>query len=279
MVNVGFSWSSLLGIVLAVAGAALYFLRSVRPSLARDHDIFFAAVGLLCGGILFFQGWRQDPILQFGQFLLTGSAIFFAVESIRLRNVATQQAKRNTPIVDDERPVSQVYYRVDAELDDRLEPVEEQPPRRRIRGTPDPRNTRRDVYEDDVPRRRPSSRPSSDRPSSPPDSQRKRRPRPSTERPVTERPTTDYTPDEYDQWETPQDPEDRPARRPSNSTRPTTRPATGSKSRPSRPPQENRSRRDRDNDEIEATPTDYVEYKPVDYPDDEELDNNADFDN
>src|SRR4028118_376955 len=98
MVNVGFSWSSLLGITLAVAGAALYFLRSVRPSLARDHDIFFAAVGLLCGGILFFQGWRQDPILQFGQFLLTGSAIFFAVESIRLRNVATLQAKRNTRI-------------------------------------------------------------------------------------------------------------------------------------------------------------------------------------
>jgi hypothetical protein len=81
MVNLGLNWSSLLGIILAVAGAGLYFLRSWRPKLARDHDIFFAAVGLLCGGILLFQGWRLDPILAFGQFLLTGSAIFFAAES------------------------------------------------------------------------------------------------------------------------------------------------------------------------------------------------------
>tara|TARA_B100000700_G_C14380400_1_gene550137 strand:+ start:148 stop:474 length:327 start_codon:yes stop_codon:yes gene_type:complete len=29
----------------------------------------------LCGGILFFQGWRLDPILQFGQFLLVAHVI------------------------------------------------------------------------------------------------------------------------------------------------------------------------------------------------------------
>ena len=46
MVNLGLNLSSLLGIILAVAGAGLYFLRSWRPKLARDHDIFFAAVGL-----------------------------------------------------------------------------------------------------------------------------------------------------------------------------------------------------------------------------------------
>lgn len=40
MVNFGFGTASLLGIFLAVAGAALYFLRSVRPELSRDHDIF-----------------------------------------------------------------------------------------------------------------------------------------------------------------------------------------------------------------------------------------------
>ena len=106
MVNFGLNSASILGIFLAVAGASLYFLRSVRPELSRDHDIFFAAVGLLCGFILLFQGWRLDPILQFGQFLLTGSTIFFAVESIRLRKVATEQARRNTPTVDRERPVS-----------------------------------------------------------------------------------------------------------------------------------------------------------------------------
>ncbi|MDB9355020.1 Ycf66 family protein, partial [Nodularia spumigena CS-587/03] len=108
-VNFGTNSASILGIFLAVSGAALYFLRTVRPELSRDQDIFFAAVGLLCGFILIFQGWRLDPILQFNQLLLVGSAVFFAVESIRLRGIATQQAKRNTPIVDDEREVSRNY--------------------------------------------------------------------------------------------------------------------------------------------------------------------------
>jgi hypothetical protein len=109
MVNASLNWASFVGIALAASGAGLYALRSLRPRLARDHDIFFAAIALLCGGILFFQGWRLDPILQFNQFLLAGTAIFFAYESIRLRGAATEQAKRNTPIVDDERPVSRVY--------------------------------------------------------------------------------------------------------------------------------------------------------------------------
>ncbi len=85
-----------MGIVLAVCGAGLYFLRSFKPALARDYDVFFAAIGLLCGGILFFQGWRLDPILQFGQFLLAGTTVFFAYESVRLRGVATDQARRSS---------------------------------------------------------------------------------------------------------------------------------------------------------------------------------------
>jgi Ycf66 protein N-terminus len=125
MVNFGLNSASILGIFLAVAGASLYFLRSIRPELSRDQDIFFAAVGLLCGFILLFQGWRLDPILQFGQFLLTGSTIFFAVETIRLRGIATEQARRNTPIVERDRPVAQAWtYEQEAELD-RLEPYDE----------------------------------------------------------------------------------------------------------------------------------------------------------
>jgi hypothetical protein len=165
MVNVGFSWGSLIGIILAVAGAALYFIRSYKPGLARDYDIFFAAVGLLCGGILFFNSWRLDPILQFSQFLLAGSAIFFAYESIRLRNVTTEQAKRSAPLVDDDRPVSRVYR---AELDE-LEPIERQPYNRRIRGSDDSRDPRedygsrsRDDYDSPPRRRPPAQRPSRD---------------------------------------------------------------------------------------------------------------------
>jgi hypothetical protein len=103
VVNASLNWASIVGIVLAVGGAFLYFMRSFKPALARDYDVFFAAIGLLCGGILFFQGWRLDPILQFGQFLLAGTTVFFAYESVRLRGVTTEQARRSS-YFDDEEP-------------------------------------------------------------------------------------------------------------------------------------------------------------------------------
>jgi hypothetical protein len=104
VVNASLNWASIVGIVLAVGGAFLYFLRNFKPALARDYDVFFAAVGLLCGGILFFQGWRLDPILQFGQFLLAGTTVFFAYESVRLRGVTTEQARRSA-YFDEEEPM------------------------------------------------------------------------------------------------------------------------------------------------------------------------------
>jgi len=106
VVNASLNWASIVGIVLAVCGGGLYFLRSFKPALARDYDVFFAAIGLLCGGILFFQGWRLDPILQFGQFLLAGTTVFFAYESVRLRGVATDQARRSSYFNDE--PISDV---------------------------------------------------------------------------------------------------------------------------------------------------------------------------
>jgi Ycf66 protein N-terminus len=155
MVNFGFNSASILGILLALAGGGLYLLRSLRPEISRDHDIFFAAVGLLCGGILFFHGWRLDPILQFSQLLLAGSAAFFAFESVRLRGFATQQAKGRSgrSYVDDDRPVSRVY-RAELEDEDMYEdeydyPEEPVVQRRRLQGSP-PRNAnaRRRGYEE-----------------------------------------------------------------------------------------------------------------------------------
>ncbi len=105
MVNTSLNWASIVGIVLAVCGGGLYFLRSFKPELARDYDVFFSAIGLLCGGIFFFQGWRLDPIQQVGIFLLTGSTVFFAYESVRLRGVATDQARRSS-YFDDEDNIS-----------------------------------------------------------------------------------------------------------------------------------------------------------------------------
>jgi hypothetical protein len=294
-VNFGANSASILGIFLAVAGAALYFLRTVRPELSRDQDIFFAAVGLLCGFILVFQGWRLDPILQFGQLLLVGSTVFFAVESIRLRSIATQQAKRNTPIVDDEREVSRKYSyserrNYQAEMDADLEPLpyeeeEEAPQRPRIRGSRDERSPRDDYYEDQSPRS--SSNPRTrERPDS---GERKRR---SNSGRSVSRPSGSYEDENWgsasrpvDDWEgsNSQDEARKPPRRNNSGNSPNNRPprpesgqddTATSRPRKRRPPRDSVPPRRQDDDE--AIPTEYVPYNPINKPNNEP--DNCDFD-
>ena len=169
MVNASLNWASIVGIVLAVCGGGLYFLRSFKPALARDYDVFFAAIGLLCGGILFFQGWRLDPILQFGQFLLAGTTVFFAYESVRLRGVATDQARRSSYFDDD--PISDVPRNPQGRFDSEYDSFEEtERSSRRFRPQDDDfeedymesrsrrRNVSRAIPATAVSRRRPSSR-------------------------------------------------------------------------------------------------------------------------
>jgi hypothetical protein len=275
-VNFGANSASILGIFLAVAGAALYFLRTVRPELSRDQDIFFAAVGLLCGFILIFQGWRLDPILQFGQLLLVGSTVFFAIESIRLRGIATQQAKRNTPIVDDEREVSESYQYTrrkspyKAQVDAQLDPLpyddeyEEERPRPRIRGSGDNRSSRNSYYEEEPPRR-PERRNLSDKP------ERRR----SATRP-TSRISDRLEEDDWDSssssritedWDSPASEEKRPPRRSNNSSsylEEQSDEVTETTSRPTRrrrPSTSSEPRGERSDDDV--IPTDYVEYRPM----------------
>jgi Ycf66 protein N-terminus len=290
MVNIGGSgWNILLALVLVAGSVGLGFLRSIRPSLARDYDIFFAAVGLFCGGILFFQGWRLDPILQFSQFLLTGTAFFFVIENLRLRGISVEQAKRDLPIVDEDRPVSRVYR---AEFDEAN--FYEERPTRRIRGS---RDSRPSGYDDDYypeeqepSRRRSSSRngsssstvdrlDSGERP-------RKRRPRPEGRASESSSVEQDY---DRSNRSDEQDYAARPSRRGSgtspnsapgnnrSSTRNTNNTATASRPRRSRPNQDSEAppaskpQRDFPADE------DYVDYRPVNNLDDEE-DNSANFD-
>ncbi len=139
MVNASLNWASIVGIALAICGGGLYFLRSFKPALARDYDVFFAAIGLLCGGILFFQGWRLDPILQFGQFLLAGTTVFFAYESVRLRGIATDQARRSSYFDDEyETPPSRSAPGFRSRNEDDLDQFEEaQPISRRFRSRDD----------------------------------------------------------------------------------------------------------------------------------------------
>ncbi|MFM1901575.1 MAG: hypothetical protein RLZZ216_2151 [Cyanobacteriota bacterium] len=136
MVNASLNWASIVGIVLAVGGALLYFMRSFKPALARDYDVFFAAIGLLCGGILFFQGWRLDPILQFGQFLLAATTVFFAYESVRLRGVSTEQARRSAYFDDEPAPSRGPAGGLRGDFDPGYDRFDEpQPLRRRFRGS------------------------------------------------------------------------------------------------------------------------------------------------
>lgn len=228
MVNFGLNAAAILGLFLAVAGAGLFFLRSIRPELARDYDIFFAAVGLLCGIILLFNGWRLDPILQFGQFLLTGTAVFFAFESIRMRGVATEQARRNTATVDRDRPVSRTRVYTEAELD-KIDPYD-------------------DVYRDakpnynsprlrgyDEPQPRPERRSAGRRPSTTSDLRDEPRRRPSRPRPEP----TNYDVPRAPQGDRYEDTPTRPRRRP---TSPTVDSYDEWGDRPSRPPARPRTR-------------------------------------
>ncbi len=258
MVNFQFNLASISGIVLAVGGAALYAVRSARPELSRDHDLFFSAVGLLCGLILIFYGWRFDPIMQFGQVLLTGSAIFFTLENLRLRKVSTEQAKKNTPIVDNERPVSRTY-RADFDNYDEINPMDDRRPRR-LQGTRDGRNSREEY--DDRARRSAGARPRDERPG-PTDSYNDDADRPRKRRPRADdaAPNPMGGSDRSDEWgdrsrsrnTPPRD--DQPARPASRSRRP-------------RPSEDEFSRRQTQrNDTVEDTS--YVEYRPVEPTDDE----------
>lgn len=268
MVNIGLNWSSIIGIALVASGLLLFGLRSFRPNLARDHDIFFAAIALVSGLILFFNGWRQDPILQFGQSMVAGSAIFFAVESIRLRGITTTQAKRaasSAPVVDDERPVSRVYR---AELDE-LEPYDERPATRRIRGSRDPRPNRVNAYMDDYygdAPRRPSSRSGPAGRIGPSDRDRppRRPPRP-TERPS--QPNSGWG----EAWG-----DEPPARRRPDSDLPGPPPSRGSASVPPSRPPARRPRPPRDDNDRgsargpglnnRAGGSNYVDYQPLEPP-------------
>lgn len=170
MVNTSLNWASIVGIVLAICGGGLYFLRSFKPALARDYDVFFAAIGLLCGGIFIFQGWRLDPILQVSIFLLTGTTVFFAYESVRLRGVSTDQARRSAYFEDDQlpnMPRSSSRTRFDEEYDQfedsrrparRFRPKEDDLDEDYMENRTRRRNVSRAIPASAVSRRKPSSR-------------------------------------------------------------------------------------------------------------------------
>ena len=93
MVNFSFGPNIFLGIVVGFSALILYFLRNVKPEVARDEDIFFTTICLLYSCILIIHGWRLDPILLFSQVLIILTVIIAGWENIRLRGLIVSMAK------------------------------------------------------------------------------------------------------------------------------------------------------------------------------------------
>lgn len=98
MINFSFGPNIFLGILLIIAVLVLYFLRNIRPELARDEDIFLVTIGSLYSCILMIHGWRLDPILLFSQFLIIIITLLAGWENIRLRGLITLMIKLNKKI-------------------------------------------------------------------------------------------------------------------------------------------------------------------------------------
>lgn len=61
-------------------------LRSFQNKISRDADIVVAAMVSIVGSTLIFQGWRLDPLLLLCQALTTSVAVWYGMETFRLRS-------------------------------------------------------------------------------------------------------------------------------------------------------------------------------------------------
>ena len=95
MINFVFSLNIFLAIALIIGVLLLYFLRNIKPELARDEDIFFTTLGFLYSCILIIHGLRLDPILLFSQVLIVTIVLASGWENIRLRGFINYLVKKN----------------------------------------------------------------------------------------------------------------------------------------------------------------------------------------
>lgn len=83
---VGLSYTVGLGISLGAIGILLPILGSRYRQHPQRFDLIqdciFAIGFILVGMLLFFQGWRLDPALQFAQWVLIESIIYWVIKDI-----------------------------------------------------------------------------------------------------------------------------------------------------------------------------------------------------
>jgi uncharacterized membrane protein SirB2 len=99
MINFGLNPASILGIIYIIL--AITYLILIRGAVSRRTNNLSASVLkldkfvsviirsllLISGIILFLQGWRLDPILQSGQFLLFLLILYMIVKDIVLERI------------------------------------------------------------------------------------------------------------------------------------------------------------------------------------------------
>ena len=112
MVNASLNWASIFGVILFIGAipSAAISIKSLKNISSSSDDaalrivvLVFQIIGLpLCGLIIFFQGWRLDPILQFSQALLVIGIIFQQI--IYLQSIQKSKLKEKS-ILDDLAPL------------------------------------------------------------------------------------------------------------------------------------------------------------------------------
>jgi len=94
MINISLGPNIYLGLLVSIGVLLLYYLRVVKPEIARDEDIFFSTISLLYSCILMVHGWRLDPILLFSQVLIITTVLVAGWENIRLRGLVASMGKK-----------------------------------------------------------------------------------------------------------------------------------------------------------------------------------------
>nr|YP_009514474.1 hypothetical chloroplast RF66 [Lygodium microphyllum]AXG76071.1 hypothetical chloroplast RF66 [Lygodium microphyllum] len=94
MIHMELGPGAAVGIGSIATGVSSYALGKGEPSVSRYYDFLLSSIGLLCGGIPVFQGWRLDPILLPSEMLSGGTAAFLIIENLRLRAKETEQFKK-----------------------------------------------------------------------------------------------------------------------------------------------------------------------------------------
>ena len=89
MVNASLNWASIVGIVNGLLALVFLYLGSQKHEFARKYDAILSLLLFAAGGILFFQGWRLDPVLQFSMFLTTLVTIFLGYQNLKLRKAVS----------------------------------------------------------------------------------------------------------------------------------------------------------------------------------------------